>query len=314
MTALNAGARHDGNDLGGHGILFEPPYHAQRAIDHSSCRHPGARVAHLASPEPAGSSARSERFAAASELRGNRQIAAEPRDDPRLADALGMPLRERNALLVSAGFAPKYRHTELTSPEMAPVRRAIEFILQHQEPYPAIVTNRHWDMLLTNDATVRIFSMLRPGGPKHANVLHQIFDPDDMRSVIANWEELAVDIIRHLHNQVAVAPSDTKSRKLLEEVLAYPGVPEGWRTREPGSAPQPLMNTVFGNGEVELRFFSTITTFGTPHDVTLDELRIECMFPADEATAETCRNAEVTAAATSPACRAPSRSPGPKPP
>jgi transcriptional regulator with XRE-family HTH domain len=232
----------------------------------------------------------------------------------RLADALGMPLRERNALLVSAGFAPKYRHTELTSPEMAPVRRAIEFILQHQEPYPAIVTNRHWDMLLTNDATVRIFSMLRPGGPKHANVLHQIFDPDDMRSVIANWEELAVDIIRHLHNQVAVAPSDTKSRKLLEEVLAYPGVPEGWRTREPGSAPQPLMNTVFGNGEVELRFFSTITTFGTPHDVTLDELRIECMFPADEATAETCRNAEVTAAATSQASRAPARSPGPKPP
>ena len=84
------------------------------------------------------------------------------------------------------------------------MRRAIEFILQHQEPYPAIVTNRHWDMLLTNDATVRIFNRLRPGGPKHVNVLHQIFDPEDMRSVIRNWEELAIDIIRHLHNQVAV--------------------------------------------------------------------------------------------------------------
>ena len=144
-------------------------------------------------------------------------------------------------------------------------------------------------MLLTNDATVRIFSMLRPGGPKHANVLHQIFDPQDMRSVISNWEELAVDIIRHLHNQVAVAPSDTKARALLEEALAYPDVPEGWRTREPGSAPQPLLNTDLGTGAVELRFFSTITTFGTPHDVTLDELRIECMFPADEATAEICR-------------------------
>ncbi|HEX4971726.1 MAG TPA: hypothetical protein VFV69_11775, partial [Steroidobacteraceae bacterium] len=106
-----------------------------------------------------------------------------------------------------------------------------------------------------------------------------------------NWEELAVDIIRHLHNQVAVAPSDTKARALLDEVLAYPNVPEGWRTREPGSAPQPLMNTVFGVGDLELRFFSTITTFGTPHDITLDELRIECMFPADEATAEFCRTA-----------------------
>ena len=207
----------------------------------------------------------------------------------RLADALEMPLRERNALLVAAGFAPRYRETELNSPEMAQVRRAIELILQHQEPYPAIVTNRHWEMLLTNDATVRIFNRLRPGGPKHHNVLHQIFDPEDMRSVIRNWEECAIDIIRHLHNQVAVSPTDTRARELLEEVLEYPDVPERWRMRELGSVPQPLMNTVFGNGEFELRFFSAITTFGTPHDVTLDELRIECMFPADEETAEFCR-------------------------
>jgi transcriptional regulator with XRE-family HTH domain len=207
----------------------------------------------------------------------------------RLADALGMPLRERNALLISAGYAPKYRETQLDSPEMVRVRRAIEFILQQQEPYPAIVTNRYWDVLLANEATKRIFSFLKPGGPRAGNVLRQIFDPLDMRSVLRNWEELAIDIIRHVHNQVAVAPSDTKARALLEEILAYPGVPEEWRTREPGSLPQPLMNTIFGKDDVELRFFSTITTFGTPHDVTLEELRIECMFPADDATAEFCR-------------------------
>ena len=207
----------------------------------------------------------------------------------RLADALAMPLRERNALLVSAGFAPRYRETELTSPEMVPIRRAIEFILQHQEPYPAIVTNRHWDILLMNESTRRVFERLRPGGPRHVNMLRQIFDPEDMRSVLRNWEELAIDVLRHLHNQVAVAPSDTKARALLDEVLAYPGVPQQWRTRELGSQPQPLLNTVFGKDDLELRFFSTITTFGTPHDITLDELRIECMFPADDATAEFCR-------------------------
>jgi transcriptional regulator with XRE-family HTH domain len=212
----------------------------------------------------------------------------------RLADALGMPLRERNALLVSAGFAPRYRETELTSPEMAPIRRAIEFILQHQEPYPAIVTNRHWDILLMNESTRRVFERLRPGGPRHVNMLRQIFDPEDMRSVLRNWEELAIDVLRHLHNQVAVAPSDTKARALLDEVLAYPGVPTHWRTRELGSTPQPLLNTVFGKDDLELRFFSTITTFGTPHDVTLDELRIECSFPADDATAEFCRKALAT--------------------
>ena len=207
----------------------------------------------------------------------------------RLADALGMPLRERNALLVAAGFAPRYRETDLASPEMAPIRRAIEFILQHQEPYPAIVTNRHWDILLMNESTRRIFEILRPGGPRHVNMLRQIFDPQDMRSVLRNWEELAIDVLRHLHNQVAVAPSDAKARALLDEVLAYPGVPAEWRTRELGSTPQQLLNTVFGRDDLELRFFSTITTFGTPHDVTLDELRIECSFPADDATAEFCR-------------------------
>lgn len=207
----------------------------------------------------------------------------------RLADALAMPLRERNTLLIAAGYAPGYRETNLASPELAAVRRAIEFILDQQEPYPAFVTDRHWDVLLANRAMPRVFSRLREGGPRHANVLRQIFDPEDMRPVIGNWEEVAGDVLRHLHDEVAAAPSDARARALLDEVLAYPGVPDRWRIRDPGVAPLPLLTAEFRRGDLELRFFSTLTTFGTPRDVTLDGLRIECMFPADEATAAFCR-------------------------
>jgi transcriptional regulator with XRE-family HTH domain len=207
----------------------------------------------------------------------------------RLADALDMPLRERNGLLVAAGYAPEYRETALATPEMAPVQRAVEFILEHQEPYPAFVMNRHWDLVLTNRAFTRVFSQMQHAPSVHTNVMRQIFDPNDMRAAIVNWEEVAGDLIRHLHNEVAAAPSDAKARALLDEVLAYPGVPTQWRTREPGAAPLPLLTSVFRKGNLEVSFFSTFTTFGTSRDVTIDELRIESMFPADAVTAELCR-------------------------
>ncbi|WP_343820904.1 helix-turn-helix transcriptional regulator [Dyella marensis] len=208
----------------------------------------------------------------------------------RLADTLGMPLRERNALLVAAGFAAKYPETELAMPAMAQIRKAIDAILQQQEPYPAFLLNRHWDVLGANRAAERVGDYVMHGQPsKHTNMLRQMFDPEDFRQAVVNWEEIAESIVRHLHNEVAAAPSDTKARALLDEVLAYPGVPASWRTRDLSSAPSPLMTTVLqGDGE-QLHFFSTITTFGTPRDVTLEELHIECCFPMDEATAARCR-------------------------
>ncbi|HEV7445343.1 MAG TPA: helix-turn-helix transcriptional regulator, partial [Steroidobacteraceae bacterium] len=163
----------------------------------------------------------------------------------RLADALEMPLRERNTLLLAAGYAAKYTETDLSTAQMAPVRRAIEFILKQQEPYPALVTNRHWDVLLTNDALLRLFGRMRGGPPRHGNMMRQVFDPEDMRPFVANWEEVAGELIRHLHNEVAAAPSDAKARALLDEVLAYPGIPAGWRTRDPGATALPLLTTVF---------------------------------------------------------------------
>lgn len=120
-------------------------------------------------------------------------------------------------------------------------------------------------------------------------MIRQFFDPEDLRGFVANWDEVAGDLIRHLHDEVAAAPSDAVARSLLKEVPRYPGVPARWRLRDLGAAPTPLMTTVLRRDEHELRFFSTITRFGTPRDVTLDELRIECCFPVDEATEERCR-------------------------
>jgi len=121
----------------------------------------------------------------------------------RLADALDMPLRERNALLVAAGYAPRYPETALATPELAQVRRAIEFILAQQEPYPAFVLNRRWDVLMANDAAMRVNGyVMRGRASAHRNMIRQIFDPDDLRAAVANWEEVAGDLIHHLHAEV----------------------------------------------------------------------------------------------------------------
>jgi transcriptional regulator with XRE-family HTH domain len=208
----------------------------------------------------------------------------------RLADTLEMPLRERNALLVAAGYAAQYPETALTAPELARIHRAIDFILAQQEPYPAFVIDRHWNILMANRAAQRVNRFLLSGRPSpHANMLRHVFDPDDLRAALANWEEVAGDLIRHLHNEIAAAPNDAAARALLDEALAYPDVPQRWRTRELGMMPSPLLTTVFRRDGQELRFFSSITTFATPRDITLDELRIECCFPMDDATAAFCR-------------------------
>jgi transcriptional regulator with XRE-family HTH domain len=208
----------------------------------------------------------------------------------RLADTLGVPLRERNTWLVAAGYAPFYPERQLAAPELAQVRHAIECILEQQEPYPAFVLNRHWDVLMVNRAAIRISHYFMRGRESvHTNMLRQIFDPNDFRSAIANWEEIASELLRHLHNEVAASPSDQPLRELLDEVLAYPDVPGSWRHLSTEKMPSPLMTTVLQRDDQRLSFFSTITTFGTPRDITLDDLHIESCFPVDEETAAFCR-------------------------
>ena len=205
----------------------------------------------------------------------------------RLADALGVPLRERNGLLNAAGFAPIYRETGLTTPEMALAKRAVEVILKQQEPYPAIVVDRHWNIVLGNAGATKLLQFLLGRQLEDRNVARHIFKPDFLRPYFANWEEVAGDVVRRLHQEIAWNSTDEVLPKLLAEILSYPDVPKQWRTRELEAAVPPLLTCVFRKQETELRFFSTYTTFATPHDVTLEELRIESCFPADDNTAKT---------------------------
>lgn len=204
----------------------------------------------------------------------------------RLAEALEIPFRERNALLVAAGFAPSYRETEMHAPEMARARGAIELILKQQEPYPAIVFSRTWDLLMANQGAARMFGWMLGGPSRERNVMRMAFDPRGLRPFIVNWDEVARDLLRQLRSDVAAAPQDERARTLLRDVLAYPDLPSPESTH---AATNPLWSIRYRKDGRELNFFWTITTFGTAQDVTLQEIRIECSFPADEATAAWCR-------------------------
>src|SRR5215204_2118493 len=239
------------------------------------------RVSQLALALDAGMSARHLSYVETGKSRPSRELIA------KIAATLDMPLRERNALLVAAGFAPEHAESGLDSPELAPVRRAIDSILAQQEPYPAFVLNRRWDILFANAAAARVTGALI-GGSAHRNMLRKFFDPADIRRVVTNWEEVAGDLLRHLHDEIAATPADGRARALLEEVLRYPAVPARWREREVGAVPPPLLTVDFRSGDLSLRFFSVISHFGTPRDVTLDDVRIECAFPADSTTEAWC--------------------------
>lgn len=214
-----------------------------------------------------------------------------------LASALDVPLRERNQLLLAAGYAPAYHETQLDSPELGPVRAALQAILRQQEPYPAVVMNRSWDILTSNDAASRFFGFLlddqaSASGPPNVirpNVIRMMFDPHGLRPFVMNWEAVAEALITRVHREAVGGAPDEATVRLLEEILAFPGVPRRWQRPSPETPLVPVIPVSFGKGSRRFAYFSTVTTLGTAQDVTLQELRIECFFPMD---AETERNAE----------------------
>ncbi len=205
-----------------------------------------------------------------------------------LASALDLPLRERNALLSCAGFAPVYRETRLTDPQMQHVRQALETILAHQEPYPAVVLTRGWDIVKMNDSAIRLFARLVDAGTDPIvtqNVMHAVFHPGGLRPYIANWEQVGCMLIDRLYRESVVEPERSETGRLLDALRKYPSVPSRLAQIDLTAAPQICITLQLQKDDLQLELFTTLTTLGTPMDVTVQELRIESYFPANDATA-----------------------------
>jgi transcriptional regulator with XRE-family HTH domain len=208
-----------------------------------------------------------------------------------LSSALEVPLRERNLLLAAAGFAAVYRETPLESPAMDHVRHALDHLLEQSEPYGAVVLDRRWNLLRANRGAARLLgAFFDPTGvpPQVAgNIMHAVCHPQGLRPHILNWERVSQSLIHRLQRDALDIGGDD-ARELLAELAEYPGLGDDIAAVAAAGfeAPDVLLPLHLKHPEQELRFFTTLTTLGTPLDVTAQELRIESYFPADDATRE----------------------------
>ena len=209
-----------------------------------------------------------------------------------LARVLDVPLRDRNELLMAAGYAAMYRATDLDAPALEQARRALDFMLRQQEPYPAIVVDRNWTILKANGGAVRLVEAFAdPAAATEwaGNAMRLMFHPRGFRPHIVNWEAMAAALIQWLHRDVLSGLGGAETRRLMDELLSYPDVPTRWRKLDLDVSTTPFLAIEFRKGDLHLRFFSTLTSLGTPHDITLQEIRIEAFFPADPETEEAAR-------------------------
>lgn len=207
----------------------------------------------------------------------------------RLSERLDIPLRERNTLLVAAGYAPMYRERALDDPALSPARQAVELILKSHEPYPALAIDRHWNMVAANSVVpllltgVQDTTLLQPP----MNVLRLSLHPEGLAPQIANLGQWRAHLFERVRHQLA-ACADPALVALLEELQTYP-MPAGADLKLEGEHPGVVMPFQFQTPHGVLSFISTITIFGNPVDVTLQELAMETFFPADDFTRQALR-------------------------
>lgn len=206
-----------------------------------------------------------------------------------LAERLEIPLRERNLLLVAAGYAPVFPERPLADPALAAARKAMELVLAGHEPYPALAVDRHWTLVAANSAVAPLLAGVDPALTRPpVNVLRLSLHPQGLAPRIANLREWRAHLLARLHQQVDIT-ADRVLVELMNELAAYPApraAPGAGAKNDYAGVMVPLQLATEGG---VLSFFSTTTVFGTPVDITLSELALECFYPADAATAESLR-------------------------
>jgi transcriptional regulator with XRE-family HTH domain len=201
-----------------------------------------------------------------------------------LAEQLEVPLRERNSLLLAAGYAPVYGERPLDADDMTPIRNAVDRFLRAHEPYPALVADGHWNLVAVNDAMQVITDGVAPELLEPpANGLRICLHPDGMAPRIANFGDWSTHILHRLRSR-AQSTGDAELERLYDELAAYPGVEPHGRHGD-GEGAGILVPLQLRHGDVELDFVSTVATFVTAEDITLAELAIEAFYPANASTA-----------------------------
>jgi transcriptional regulator with XRE-family HTH domain len=204
----------------------------------------------------------------------------------RLARALDVPLRERNDLLLASGFAPLYSLEPLTSPLMARVDEALTSMLAGHEPFPAVVMDRAWNLLRANDGAAQLFGRLFAPEPvpAQANVLRLIIEPGPVRDRVRNWAVVVPALLERARREAVSGVLDGDTAELVAALRDRADVTEVFTTPDSSTPRVPVIDLRFAVADVELSFFSVISTIGTPIDITAQELRVEAFFPADDAT------------------------------
>lgn len=206
----------------------------------------------------------------------------------RLGTALDLSLRDQNALLVAAGFAERYRDGAdgIFDPS---VTRALEVMKRHHEPFPLLVTDRNYNLLSANASCQRFFRLLTGGELAEFNIMKLLFDPTQLRPLIADWDRIARAMLIRLQRELLHRRRDAELSALISTLCAYPDVPDDWRIPDLTGPSDATLDLRFEVAGQRLGFLTTLTVFQAPQNVALEELRIESYYPLDEGTERLCR-------------------------